>query len=58
MSRAEELADYLEAVALGEREATDAEVDEAISELDKLLPDLPAQDPEAFLRLVGRACEH
>lgn len=43
MTRAEELASYLEAVALGQREATDAEVAEAVHELDAVLPDLPTK---------------
>ena len=40
MTRAEELIDFLQAVAIGERQATEAEIEQASAELDKLLADL------------------
>jgi hypothetical protein len=44
-SRAGELVDFLQDVALGKRYATAAEVSDATKELHKLLPDLlPEQD--------------
>lgn len=39
LERAEQLVDFLQAVALGEREATEDEVAKATEELGKLLPD-------------------
>ena len=40
VARAEELIDFLQAVAIGERHPTGAEIEQASAELDKLLPDL------------------
>ncbi|MGB7603213.1 MAG: hypothetical protein WBM24_23120 [Candidatus Sulfotelmatobacter sp.] len=43
-ARASELVDFLQDVALGKRKATDAEVDQAQKEFDKLLPDAEADE--------------
>jgi hypothetical protein len=39
-ARAEELVDFLQDVALGKRQATDKEIEDATKELDKYLPGL------------------
>ena len=39
MTRAEELIDFLQAVAFGERAPTEDEIEHASAELDELLPD-------------------
>lgn len=44
VTRAAELAEFLEAVALGERPATDAQIAQAEAELDELLPDVEPKD--------------
>jgi hypothetical protein len=41
LTRAEQLIDFLQDVALGKRAATEREVYEAKVELDQYLPDLP-----------------
>jgi hypothetical protein len=43
-ARAEELVDFLQDVALGKREATTNECEEAMAELDKYLPEAGQKD--------------
>jgi hypothetical protein len=46
LSRAEELGDLLQDVALGKKTATDDEVTQATKELDELLPDAHVPDTD------------
>ena len=42
-ARAEELVEFVQDVALGKKKATEKEINDAMAELSKYLPDLPEE---------------